>query len=215
MLAERNGDKPIDPKLLRCQIAFKALSDEILQLKGDTPLSFFHLRVTTDPAEVLERLKQSPIKDLLLQDGESFSLPEPSDDYPDLGLIAGKALLHHVSMTHSDWQEDKWRFDPEGPKEFPHKIIRYPGEFDWTRQILIGLWYDDGRTAQELSLYDGSRNTGVMPHITKAVYATEYAEQGYEGHNRKHRRFRSQKEAMFFINLARELFDKREQTPSE
>lgn len=113
-------------------------------------------------------------------------------------------------VTNLDWQEDKWRFDPESPKQPPYKIIRYPGEFDWTRQIVIGIWYGDGRTTQELSLYGGSRNAGVMPNISRAIYAMEYAEQGYEGHNQKLRRFRSQKEAMFFINLARELFDKRE-----
>lgn len=212
-MAERSGGrpKPIDPELLKCQVAFKALSDEILQRKDDPPLTFFHLRINTDPAEILERLRQSPVRDLLLQDGESFSLPQPDDRYPDLGLIAGRAPLHHVSMTHYDWQEDKWRFDPESPNEPPYKIIRYPGEFDWTRQIVIGIWYGDGRTAQELSLYGGSRNAGVMPNISRAIYAMEYAEQGYEGHNHKHRRFRSQKESMFFINLARELFDKREQ----
>lgn len=208
-MTERSGEKPIDLKLLRCQVAFKTLSDKILQHKGDTPLTFFHLRVTTDPSEVLERLKQSPFKDLLLQDGESFSLPEPDDRYPDLGLIADKTLLHHVSMTHFDWQEDKWRFDPESPKKPPYKIIRYPGEVDWIRQIEIWLWYGDSRAAQKLSLYDGSRNAGVIPSISRAMYALEYAEQGYEGHNQKQRRFRSQKEAMFFINLARELFDKR------
>lgn len=209
-MIERSGAKPRDPELLKCQVVFKALSDEILQYKDKTPLSFFGFRVNTDPTEILARLRQSTIGDMLLQDGESFSLPQPDDYHPKLGLVAGKAPLHHVSLTHGDWQKEKWRFDPESPRVPPYKAIRYPGEFDWARQIVIGIWYGDGRVAQELSLRDGSRNAGVIPSISRVVYALEYAEQGYEGHDRKRRRFKNQKEAMFFVNLARELFDERE-----
>lgn len=203
--------KPTDPDLLPSQVAFKIVSDEILRHKTNNRVSFVHFSIETDPAELLQRLAQSSLRDLLLQPGESLSVPQPDDHYPDLGLVVGKTPLSEVGLTHLGWQERKWRIDPDGPKIPPFKIIEYPGESDWMREIDISIWFGKGinRAVQRLSLYDTSRNAGVIPQISRVIYAPEYAETGYEGHNRKSRHFKDEAEVMFFVNLSRELFDKR------
>lgn len=207
--------RPTDPDLLPSQAAFKAVSDEILKHKTNDRLTVAHFRIETDPVELLQRLNQSSLRDLLLQPGESLSVPQPDDHYPDLGLIVGEAPVTAVSLAHWDWKERKWRIDPNGPQKPPYDIIEYPGEFDWMREIDISIWFGEERNkaAQRLSLNDVSRSAGAIPQITRAVYAPEYAETGYEGHNHKSRPFRDEEEVMFFVDLARELFDKR-QRPS-
>lgn len=211
MSKERLTDLPKDPEPLRCQVAFKELSDEILKYKTNNRVTFFGFAVKVNPEELLARLRQNSLSDLILENGESFSIYDPTGHYPDLGLVMGETPPVAVSMTHWDWREKKWRIDPNGPKEVPYDITLYPGEFDWTREIDISILFGqkDNFVSHKLSVYEGSRSAGVVPSISRSIYAIQYTETGYEGHDHKYRRFRSQKEAMYFINLARELFEKR------
>lgn len=208
--------KPTDPDLLPSQVAFKVVSDEILKYKTNDRLTAIHFRIETDPTELVERLRQSSLKDLLLKSGESLSVTQPDDHYPDLDLVVGKASISAVSLTHWNWQEKKWRVDPNGPQKAPYKIIKYPGEFDWAREIDINIWFSNGinTAAQKLSVYNSSWIAGRILQITRSVYAPDYFETGYEGHNYKYRTFKDEKEIMFFVELVRELFEKRKEAVS-
>lgn len=204
--------KPVDPKALPCQVAFKTLSDEILAHKHNNYLSFVHFNIQTDPEKLLQRFEASSLCDMLLRPGESFSLKVPDDRYPDLGLVAGEISPTGVSLAHWGWRERKWRICSKIPNTPPYRVAEYPGEFDWMREIEINIWFlgDRSIAAQKLSVYDASRSAGTMPHITRSVYAPEYAETGYEGHHFKSRCLKDEPEAVFFIDLAHELFEKRE-----
>lgn len=209
--------KPIDSLLLECQVVFKALSDGILDVERSRPTFmkiFTGFRIEMNPSEILERLRQSSLRDLLLEDGQSLSAqPQPHPRQPDLGLIVGEAPLQEVTIFHRYWDEDKVRLIKKDPPEVPpYNVIEYPGEKDWTREIGIEIWFgnDKKSVAQQLIVWDSSTHAGEMPSVTRNLYSSEYAETGYEGHDHESRSFRDQEEAMFFINLTRELFMKRE-----
>lgn len=208
--------KPVDPDLLPSQTAFKTLSDEMLRYKRCKNLSSVTFRIVTDPTELLERLAQSTFQDLLLRPGESLSAPQPNKHYPDLHLVVGKTVVTNVNLTLKAWKEKKWRFDPNEPEKPSSKIINYPGVFDWMREIDIEIGFSNARNraTQILFLYDASRYAGTIPEIVRTIYAPRYGENGYEGHNRISRPFRDEAEAMFFVDLARELFEKRKTVPT-
>lgn len=207
MLEQTPGGASTTPQPLDCQVAFKGLSDRMLERKNNPRLSFAHFRVSSDPVEVLNRLQQSSLRDMLLQEGESFSMPGGNERYSVIGMVMGESPIRSVVLTHSDWQDEKWRVDPDGPNLPPFRIIYYPGEYDWGREIELSLWFGEKQeAAQKLSVYDGSRRAGEMFDITRSVFVPEYFETGYEGHNRKSRPFKTQEEAMFFISLVDELF---------
>jgi len=201
--------RPIDPAFLESQIAFKKLSDEMLAHKPNPHLSDFSFKVSADPASTLERLSRSSLSDMLLQPGDSLCVSQPDSHYEDLGLIVGETPLLKVVISHGDWTYPKTRqilIDP--PQIPPYRVVEYPGETDWHRQIGIQFWYgtEHGNKAfQSLLIYDSSDSAGKLPLLTRFLYSPQYAETGYEGHEHSHRPLRDQEEAMNFINLAREL----------
>lgn len=209
--------KPIDPALLECQVAFKSLSDEMLEAERNRSTFmklFVGFRVTANPSDILERLNQSTLRDLLLESGQSLSAqPQPHPRQPDLGLTVGEAPLQKVTISHRYWDDNKIRLVKQDPPEIPpYNVIEYPGERDWTREIGIEIWFGNDRksVAQQLKVWDSSTHAGEMPSITRTLYSPEYFETGYEGHDHKSRPFRNQEETMSFVDLARELFMKRD-----
>lgn len=202
--------KPQDPELLPCQVQIKDLCNEILALKPEqNDLTFWDIRSKADGEEVQERLRVSSLADLMLKDGDTLSLPESNEHYPDLGLYVGKVALVGVSVRAWGWDYDKHRIDPNGPEEPPYKIIYYPGEQDWTRQLDISLHYSNENQSarQTITTQTGSRNAGNLPSVSRDVYAMAYAETGYEGHNQLWRSAINASEVDNFLALARELVD--------
>lgn len=210
----------MDPELLTCQVAFKKLSDEILDVESrPTFMKIFKgFKIEVNPSEILERLRQSSLRDLMLEDGQSLSAqPQPHPRQPDLGLIVGEAPLDGITVSHMYWDEDKFRTVLKDPPAVPpYDVIEYPGERDWTREIGIDIWFGDKKKSvrQSLMVWDSSTHAGEMPTVTRILYSPNYFETGYEGHDHESHPFREQDEAMFFVNLARELFEKRETSGS-
>lgn len=204
--------KPQDPELLPCQIAIKDLSEKILAKKPEeVRLTFWDVMSEADPNQVQDRLRASSLGDLMLQDGDTLSIPTPNDYYPDLDLYVGEARLTHVTLRAWGWDFDKHRIDPNGSGKSPYDVIEYPGEKDWSRQLDVSLHYANEAhqtAAQTITMQTGSTSAGILPSAVRDVYAMDYAETGYEGHNQVYRTATSGEEVMNFVNLVKELMGK-------
>jgi hypothetical protein len=203
-----------EERLSSGQRAVKELTDEMLRFKRpDSPLSFVDFRVDADAAELETRLRAA-LPDLMLPAGASLGI-DGGDYYPDINLHVGTTPLVGVQLRVYGWEFDKHRIDPNGPDKPPYKVLSFPGEKDWSRQIEIGLWYSDGRqsAAQKVSVYAGSSNPGAVPSLSRDVVAPAYAETGYEGHNQAWREHPANRDVLAFVAIARDLFGRRVQAP--
>lgn len=207
--------KPKDPELTPSQAAIKALCDEILALRPQPPeVTFEDVLGTMDPEQIQDRLRQSSLGDLLLQDGETLSAHHSMDGhYPELNLFIGQAKLIAVTVRAWGWEYDKRRINPNGPTTPPYDIIDYPGEKDWLHELDVMLWYsnDEHTASQTITAITGSRNAGTLPKVSRDVASMSYAETGYEGHNQVSRPAKSEEEVLDFVTIAKELFDTRQQ----
>lgn len=203
------GTLPGDPELLGCQINIKSLCDDVLALKPEgSPLTFWEVSGDVEPETILEKLRNiRSLGRILLYEGESLSAPSGGERYPDLGIFATNAILRAVSIRAWGWEDDKWRINPGGPDKPPYDVIRYPGEKDWIRQSDIVITYSDGKQSaiETISIYTGSRIAGTLPSFTRDVWAMEYAETGYEGHNKKSIKPEDEAEIEEFIDIAKSI----------
>ncbi|MEI6850878.1 MAG: hypothetical protein WCK26_02845 [Candidatus Saccharibacteria bacterium] len=187
----KHEPKPNNPNLLRCQFEMKKLCDEILsQRPKDSPYTFFEIEPKINPNTVSNILKESDINDLLLKDGDTLSITDTNDYFPDINLFVGDTPIKAVSLRAWGWKLEK---------------------NNWMRQLDIGLHYsDDIQTATQLiSIHTSSNRSGELPFITRSIHAAEYAETGYEGHSAVGRQVSNENEAIQFIRLAEVLFDSR------
>ena len=201
----------VDPELTPAQSQIKALADEILALKSpDNPLTFWNYATSLDALEVQNRLSNIRIGELLLKGGDSLSAPKPNKYWPDLGLYANNDTLKVASLRAWGWEFEKSRIDPKGPSKPPYKVINFPGEYDWARQLDLVLAYSDGRQAavQSLTAYTATFSAGETPRLSRDVSAAAYAEQGYEGHNQKFLENVTEEDVIAFTGLCRYLFER-------
>ncbi len=195
-----------DPELLLSQAALRELSQEMLALKPEgSPLTYITIDTAATPGAVEDRLRGSRISDLLLKEGDSLSMPNGGDYYPDLDLYIGKAKLAGVMLRAWGCDFPKARDD----ESEPHGYREYEGEADWMHKLDILLYYanDKNWAVQEISVSSAQSNAGRMPSFTRDVSAPEYAETGYEGHNQAYRNAKDEDEVMEFLALVKELFD--------
>jgi hypothetical protein len=154
-----------------------------------------------DSRQVLRRLRSSSLSDLVLPTDASLSLDlgeapdaEVQAHFPDLGLTADDENLQEVSLTVLGWEFDDY-------KEFPDASR-------WGRELDLSFWYGlpgQGARAKQSFAMQGFDRKG-LPSISRSVWAADYAETGYEGHNQMYRSCRNEREAHFFIELMAELF---------
>lgn len=204
--SEARGPDYKDPPLLPSQVRLKELTDEMLKFKPSEMLSFARFPIEgVDPLAYLEKLKASSLGDLLLETGSSLS----SEGDEDLELYAKDADLRSIWIRAWGWEYDKARFDPDGPTKPPYKIIEFPGEKDWGREIEILFTYGSIENSASVSLASQSysQEPGLIPSYSRSVIATAYAETGYEGHNHAYRRMANDAEANLFYDIASELFE--------
>lgn len=140
---------------------FRTLVSDVRHLRPDGTVSFISLPLLTD-AEALERsLKAQSVGRIMLGDGESFGIDDPSGYYPPLDLRAGEVAPGSASVTAWSWQY------PDGSSAC---------------QLDTVLWYRKGdeQAAQRIELY--ASNASPMPRVMRMLSSMEYAETGYEGH---------------------------------
>lgn len=137
-----NEPKPLNQELLPCQLEVRQLCQEILALKPDRYLiNYWDIPVEADPDAVEAKMRTLGLDDIMLQDGDTLSYPEPNPYRPDLGLFIGEAKLEGVTVRALGLEYDKFRFNPYAPKTSPHEVIEYPGEKDWLHHLDIKLHY--------------------------------------------------------------------------
>lgn len=183
-----NQDK--EPKLKSRELSesqrkILEMCDEILALQPDRQLTFVNVEVNSDPEEVDVKLRASGISDVMLQDGESLSVSNPDDYHPDLNLYIGSSEVVDTGLRSWGWDFD---------------------DGSWMRELDISLVHTNGeKDAQQVVklVASSSRDT---PQIIRDVWAFEYAETGYEGHNQKYRSC-SDEEAEEFLDIARQMLD--------
>lgn len=177
-------------------LSLKALADRMLAFKRDNGYTFVHFNpVGADPQEIVTRLRASTMADLVLPEGDSLSIPNGGDYYPDLGITAQDARVTRVSLTAMGWDWERYAQYPDSPV--------------WGRHIEVSLWYGRGRREDPLVkqvFSSQSYDRKGLPSLARDVWADAYFETGYEGHNQKYREARSAAEARFFIDLVAELF---------
>jgi hypothetical protein len=203
--------KPQNPELLLAEVAVNDLCDEIFALKPEEViLTFWAFGSKCEPEKVRERLKKSSFSDLMLKNGDTLSELPPDQYHNDLGLYIGTTPLHTVEICAWKQERDKYRIDPNGPKQPPFNVIEYPGEKDWRRSLDIKLWYGRGKEVFEsLRVDTDSDDPGSLPYFSSKVFATAYAEMGYSGHHWQGREARDQTEVLDFVALARKIFKDR------
>src|SRR5690606_26433371 len=116
--------------------------------------------------------------------GESLSMPQPNERYPDLGLVVGDSALIGVGLRAWGWEMEKYRVDENDTSISANSITYFPGEQDWLRQLDILLFYSNGNhiAAQSVTTQTGSKGAG-LPLVSRDISSSTYAETGYEGHN--------------------------------
>jgi hypothetical protein len=207
-------EKPIDPELTTGQVALKALTDEVLALKPKNPLTFWDVGTSLTPQEVERLLAESPMQELMLEDGKTLSDPHGGPYHNNLDLYIGRAELGAVTLRAWGWEYDKYRVNPATP-EPPYDIIGYPEEKDWSRQLDINLHYSNRlQTAtQTFTASTSSDRAGSPPWLSRDVTAQAYAEMGYEGHNQKFNYDAVDEEVLAFLGICRQIFDNRVERP--
>lgn len=207
-IRSHNEPKSQDPELLNCQVGIKEFCDEILALRPENyRLTFWDILSEHSATAVYDRLNASSLGDLMLQPGDTLSMPGSGSYHPDLGLYVGDAALERVSVRAWGWEFDKYRRDPDGPDTSPFKVLPYPGEQDWMRRLEITLSYTNGKqlAKQIITAETDSMSAGSLPTVSREVYASAYAEQGYEGHSQVSRKAQNEDEVAYLVALAREL----------
>jgi len=170
----------------------KLLADRMLSFKARGAHTFVHFTPRkVAPLEVLTKLRSSSLSDLVLPAGASLSISGEGDYFPDLNLTADDELLCDIGLTALGWE-----FSTDGDLKAAA----------WGREIDLSLWYgrdNQPGAKQVFSLQAYDRRPRLS--IARDVWAFEYAETGYEGHNQRYRET-SNAEARFFIELLSELF---------
>jgi hypothetical protein len=201
----------IDPELLESQIALRDICNEIYDTKPDEYVTpYWYVDSGADPFETETRLRNSSVSDLMLQEGDSLSMPNGGDRYPDLDLFVGNAVLTKVTVMVRVDQYQKMRIidDGTGP---PYDVYKFDGENDWRRKLCMVLHYSNkqDRTAtQTIAASTGSNEPGQLPDLSRDIRSSSYAEMGYDGHNQKGREAHNDEEVLGFVALARELTTK-------
>ncbi|HUC79015.1 MAG TPA: hypothetical protein VMQ58_02120 [Candidatus Saccharimonadales bacterium] len=199
-----------DLELTEAQQAIYELAERILAYKpAKAEITFWGFASAMVPEDVQTRLRNSGFGELLLKDGDSLSIEDPSGYNRDLGLFVGNVDITGVHIRAYGWEENKWRPDPNGSKESPY--VKHPGEKDWTRQLEISLYYSNAteKASQNVGVETSSREAGETPSMVRTVRAIAYFETGYEGHSRVSRDDFEEQVILEFVQLANEVFNAR------
>jgi hypothetical protein len=192
------------------QTELKSLADQML---SENPrggkAAYQGFRIGADPQQVEQRLRSSSFGGLLLKEGASLAGSDGEINF-DLDLVAGDAELVAVELCARGGEFPKVRASAQTALN-PSKIVEFPGQQDWTRQIDIRLWYRSGDqvACQELSLFTSSLDEGYEPTLTRDVVSLTYEELGYEGLNAAMFEGATNRQIREFLQVARQLFEQR------
>lgn len=197
-----------DAQVSEAQASCLALSDELLALKGDSPLSFVDLSVNVSAEEVMSRVKQCQYSELLAGDDDQLAMPSNGEYYPMLDVKKSDARLTGIGLRVWGWDDDKYVFTNKSRDEYDMSkhFLRYPSdEKVHRRQIEISFGYDHpeaGSIVESLSLNITSMGQASMH---SQIYMGVYAETGYEGHGGVSKGHVSDRDMVMFGDLTAEI----------
>lgn len=182
-----------------------ALAEELLKLKDPgSELTFEDFVVDTPAVEVLDELRKTRAGGVLAADDKQLAIPSNGEYYPILDIKKQDAKLTGVGVRAWGWSDRKYIFtnDPGEPYQYPRDCLVYPGdEKSHSYELDITFSYDHpdaGYFNEKVSLTIGSRGN---LQIGSDVWASVYAETGYEGHGGKSLKDASDEDVAAFADL--------------
>jgi hypothetical protein len=162
------------------------LADELLKLKEpNSRLTFVDIAVEASPDTVLAKLQEIAAGEILAGADEQLAIPSNGEYYPVLDMRKQKARLVGVGLRVWGWDHDKYVFTNKKGEayKYPEHALIYPSdEKSASRQIQLGFSYRDeesGGFSESVSLHVSSDGSAS---ISSTIWASAYAETGYEGH---------------------------------
>jgi hypothetical protein len=172
-------------------------------------LTAFDVPLTQDPEELRQNVSRTKLGKLLLQEGESMSIENGGEYFPDLKLNIGKtavkaAYLSVFKSTFPDFKEtDSGEIVENGEltmHELGLRFVHSNGE---------------NRAIEEVALANKENSVDKnpsKPYVYRDIFAPAYAETGYEGHNQKTYN-PSETEAHEAIEFFENVYKKEKETP--
>lgn len=198
-------DREIDELSASCA----ALAEELLKLKEpDSQWTFETFVIEEAPQEVLEKLKQTRVGEVLAGDDEQLAIPSNGEYYPVLDIKKQDMKLAGVSLRVFGWSDRKYIFTnkPGEQYQYPQNCLVYPSDekSKWY-SLELTFAYDHpeaGAVNEEVQLSIGQR--GDLS-IHRQIWASPYAETGYEGHLGKGLEDTTDEDIAAFADLVAEI----------
>jgi len=186
-MSKESAPKP-DYAVARAEIADFARN--VVAISGRDGQQSVAVASSAMPRVALVHLREEPeIDELLLPDGASMSIAHPNADYPDLGIYAKNRNLHGVWLRATQWEQST------------ESAAEVELSFDYVQRQKLAV--------QTLSAYSSSSQVGGVPTLARDVWAADYAESGYEGHQQELLRTPSPEALLAFISVCRYVYDNR------
>lgn len=179
-----------DHELSQTQANIIALADVIFEQRPeDHPFTFVDVMLSGDMHEILRELEQIKIGELLAAPTDQLAMKSDGSHYPILDLRKENLKLEAVTARVWSWNHDKVRFTDRNQEKLtlPRKYKLFPGETDAARQVDIVASYhsaDSGYIQETIGVYTTSSSPNYY-HVASNIWASAYAETGYEGHMHK------------------------------
>lgn len=159
-----------------------------------------------NPLSVVADLEATPLQSLLLQEGESLSAEQPNGRYHDLKLLVSPITLASAALQVERFTKPKYGVMPlmaGGANE----LSFHPGKLEIDNEVSIRLRYTNGnsRADQIISAIDLSDSAGDIATLARKVWSIDYAESGYERHNRLELSPPSEDAVIAFIGICRNI----------
>ena len=197
-----------DTPLTDVKASCLALADTLYELKGDTPLTSVDIVVDHPAVEVLARLEQIKAGKLLTKKDKQLAIQSDGSYYPKLDIKKEDTELQGVGLRVRGWDDQKNVFMNTGdkPYRYPDDLLVYPAsEKEITRQLELYFHYthpEAGRFLESVSLEISTRGSAG---ISRKIFASAYAETGYEGHLGKALNKCSEQDIVDFTDLCADI----------
>lgn len=167
-----------------------ALAAELHSLKDpENHFTFVDIALDLPADEILEKVQSIAAGSMLAGDTDQLAIESNGEYYPVLNFTKEKADLVGASLRIWRWEDKKYVFTNKLGEAYDHQkhLIVYPDEEKSIRQqIELSFHYQDegsGTFSESISLHLGPLDAASMG---TQVFASAYAETGYEGHRHTH-----------------------------
>ncbi len=201
MEAYEQYDPPCSSEIASCI----AVVDELLQLRDVTTWSCVSVATDMPAQELLQRVKQLPVGQILADDSRQLALD--SDYYPKLDITKAASQLQAARVTAWGWDYEKYVFTnaPGEQYQYPQHVLVYPSdEKRVVRQLDIAFDYTAASGAHWTETVKMQIGTMGEMSLSTNIAAAAYCETGYDGHDGAELQQVSQPDIVAFTDLVAE-----------